>query len=375
MSSILLPRTKLAVLVVVFVAVFAFSDAAIASDPAVRFEHAQKQMRDGNLENALADLGDLREQYPWDVDYSLARAQVLERMGRDDEALLELDTATRLAPEYEDVWRLRYAIISRQAGAEDEAHRETERRDMAERFPAASWWRLPDDPARWTVLLGTGYDSLSNGLPSWNDQFIEVSREQSDRNRYGLRLARNQRYAEADYALGLNANHTSPNGWFAGGGLSLANNALFQPDLAYNAYAGMPFATGWVFTAAYGRREFPDTTVSSVVGTLEKYHGDFRFAYGLTHSHLHSASGFMGHTLTANWYLNDRSSFGLTLSTGQEAESLGNGQVLESDVSGISLSGRYAISSRYGLQWWLGTHEQGDFYRRQFLGMAISIQL
>jgi len=371
MNNILLACAKFAV----FAAALVFSGNALASDPAERFEHAQEQMRAGYLEKALAEFGDLREEYPWDVDYSLAKAQVLDRMARDDEALLELESAAHLAPEYEEVWRLRYTIMSRQTGAENDASLETLRSDIAERFPTASWWQLPDDPAQWTVFVGTGFDQLSNGLPGWNDQFVELSREQSDRNRIGLRLARNQRYNEADYALGVSAHHTSPGGWFVGGSLSFADDAMFQPDLGYNAYAGMPFATDWVITTAYRRREFPDTIVSSLIGTLEKYHGDFRFAYGLTHSHLHSASGFMGHTLTANWYSSDKTSFGLTLSTGQEAESLGNGQVLESDVSGITLSGRYAINNRYGLQWWLGTHEQGDFYRRQFLGMAISIEL
>ena len=58
---------------------------------------------------------------------------------------------------------------------------------------------------------------------------------------------------------------------------------------------------------------------------------------------------------------------------GGQAESLGNGQVLETDVRGITLNGRRAINERVAIQWWLGLHEQGDFYRRRFLGMAVSI--
>lgn len=83
----------------------------------------------------------------------------------------------------------------------------------------------------------------------------------------------------------------------------------------------------------------------------------------------------MGHTLTTNWYFNDVASIGVTLSGGEEAEAVGNGAVLKTDVRGVSLSGRYQLGERYTLQGWIGTHEQGDLYRRRFLGLAISIRI
>jgi hypothetical protein len=33
------------------------------------------------------------------------------------------------------------------------------------------------------------------------------------------------------------------------------------------------------------------------------------------------------------------------------------------------------LSSRFELNWWLGSHEQGDFYRRDYAGLGIRIGL
>ncbi len=337
---------------------------AVAQNPTERFQHAQQLIRDGNLDDALQTLDALRADYPQDVDYVFSRALVLERLGRDEDALIDLEPATQLAPDYEDVWRFRFVMLSRQAVLDEPSERESLQAEMAQRFPEASWWRSPDDTELWTLLAGVGLDTLSNGLPNWNQEFFELSRETPGRHRVALGLSRNERYNNADYSLRTSAQITGPGNWYAGAGLSIADSASFQPDLGYNAYVGKPFAEKWVFNLAYRRSEYADTTVSSVVGTVEKYHEDLRFA-----------SSFASHAITTNWYFRDNASIGVTVNHGQEAESLGNGRVLESDVSGLSISGRYQINQRYGLQWWLGSHEQGDFYRRQSIGMAVSIRL
>ena len=348
---------------------------AYADTPAEQFREGQQLMRSGDLDAALEQFERLRKRYPWDADYSLGRAQVLDLQGRDGDALTELEETTRLAPDYEDAWRLRYNILSRQPQADGGENLQAIREQASRRFPLASWWRQADDPAQWTVLVGAGRDQLSNDLPSWNNQFAEVLYEKARQYQLGARLGRDERYDEADYSLGLTASRTWASGWLAGASLLLANDAAFQPDMGFGVFAGTPFGDGWVGTVGYRRKEYSTETVGSIAGTLEKYAGNFRFAYTVNSSRLQGASSFMGHTFTTNWYFTDDASVGVTLSTGKEAESLGNGQVLESDVDGMSLTGRYQFNDRYGLQWWLGSHDQGDFYRRQSFGMAVSIKL
>jgi hypothetical protein len=42
-------------------------------------------------------------------------------------------------------------------------------------------------------------------------------------------------------------------------------------------------------------------------------------------------------------------------------------------VSNLTLTGNEAFSPRLSLGWWLGTHEQGDFYRRDYAGLSVRV--
>lgn len=315
--------------------------------PAERFALVQSLRGSGDLDAALEELEDLRADFPNDVDYSFARAQVLVQLGRDDEALAELAIAEELAPDYDDVRILKSRLLDRRQ----------------------------DAPARWTLVLGAGHDDLSNDLPSWDSQFAELQLQQSPQRRYFARVARDARYAAADTSFGMGLENGWDSGWFAGAELGSANNPTYQPELGYSAHVGKSLRDGWVADLRYRRREYDAATVGSLTGTVEKYFGDYRVAYGLSWSRLHGGSYFNNHVLTLNWYYGNASSIGITINTGNEAEALGNGQVLETDVSGVTLSGRRALNERLSLSWWLGTHEQGDFYRRRFLGVAVSIRI
>ena len=346
-------------------------------DPALRLKRAQVYSYAGQRHIALRELDKLRREYPADVDYALARARLLGQMQRDEEALQELQVATKLAPSYEEVWKLRLDILSRQSDLEAQSEWETLRREAAGRFPKSTWWQEQQtrDETQWIVLLGASHEDLDNGLPNWSHQFVELIRETEDDLRLGFRLNRDVRNDTADVTLGLNAEHVWSSGWFGGIDIGFSGNPHFQPKTAYSGHLGRPLGDGWVADLRYRRREYLAATVDSFIGTIEKYYGDFRFAYSPGLSRLDGSPSFANHTMTVNWYYDEDSNIGITMNTGTEAESIGNGQVLVTDVKGMLLSGRRPLNQRFALQWWLGYHEQGDLYRRRFLGLAVSIRI
>lgn len=343
-----------------------------SASPADRFHNVRQLLRNNELDTALVEVSQLRSDYPHDVDYAFARAQILERLQRDDEALSELALATGLAPEYEDVWRLRLLILSRYP---DKPEYDAVAAEVASRFPMATWQQPDVVQPFWNLNVGAAYDKLSNDLPSWDNQFIGLAYEKPQHYRYGAELARDARFAGADYSLRLSTRHSFMSRWFAGAALGIADDPQFQPGQDYGLHVGAQIGDGWTTTLAFRRREYTGTSVNSLIGSVEKYYGSYRFAYSMTAAQLEGSSTSLGHTFTTNWYINDKSSIGITLSGGEEAEAIGNGAVLKTDVRGVSLSGRYQLGERYTLQGWLGTHEQGDFYRRRFLGLAISIRI
>lgn len=345
--------------------------------PAERFATARALGEAGNDADALAMLDALRQQFPDDVDYALARAQVLARQQRDMEALAELTVASELAPGYEAVWRLRYGLQARQPGKEAGRKLDELRDEASRRFPEANWWQQPqiEAPRRWTLSAGIGVDTLDNDQPNWNEQFFEAQFEHSAAARYRLRAARSSRFDAADGQYGLGAEWRFSDDWFAGMDANFSSDPRFLPDRDLGGHVGRTLADGWVAGLRYRHRSFPTATVNTVIGSAEKYFGSFRAAYSLSISRLDGAGNTLGHGFVVNWYLDDRHSFGVSLATGDEAEAIGPGQVLETRVRGLSVSGRHGVSNRMGISWYAGLHEQGDFYRRHYVGLAVSIRI
>lgn len=350
--------------------------AASPDDPALLFERARILAYGGDDAAALDAVTRLRERFPHDVDYMLLRAQLLAQLGHEPEALDDLRRAAAAAPDYEAVWRLRHALLSAGPGAQDSVELASVRRESAARFPDADWWRpAPPAPAEWTLTAGAAHDKLSNGLPSWRQSFIQVDRRGADGDRYFLRAAHDDRYDNTDTAVAGGADFELRAGWFAGGAAGFAASPAFLPELDASVHFGRTLADGWVAGVRYRRRDYAATGVDMLAGTVERYAGAYRIAYTLGISKLSGASASLGHGLATNWYYSDAGSVGLALNFGEEAEAIGAGQVIETDVRGVTLSGRRRLGDRAELQWWLAAQEQGDFYRRHTVGLAVSFRL
>ena len=345
-----------------------------SGDRELRFTLAQVFGYLGDYEAAHREYAILYEQDSENVDYVFGLAQSLAGLQRDADALVQLEDAVRLAPDYEAVWRLRFSIQLRQTSANSDRELERLRRASALRFPQANWWQAvpADKPRAWTVVAGVGIDDLSRNLPSWDHQFLEIRYKRDVSATYLLRAERAGRFDASDAQYVFGGEWQWAENWFAGLDVGLTSDAVFLPHNAYSVHLGKSLGHGWVTDVRYRRREYDSVSVATVTGTAEKYFGDFRAAYALGVSHLRGAGRSLSHTATLNWYVTPKSSYGVSLTSGEEAEVIGPSRILETDVRGLTFSGRHRISERFGFDWWLGVHEQGDFYRRRYGGVAIS---
>jgi YaiO family outer membrane protein len=342
--------------------------------PWQRYERAQTFARSGAAEAALADFDALVAEFPDDADYLLGRAQMQARLGQDAAAVETVERALRLAPGYEDVWQLRLRLAER---AGDEAAVAALRAEVAARFPGASWWQPPPAAVefrRW-LSAGSGTDRLSNGAPEWSREHLRLDWEMAESGALSAELSRSERFEESDSSLHVEGLWEALPDWRFGAGVAATRDARFLPQREVSFDATRAWARGWGSAFGIRRRDYATGDVSTFSVTGEKYVSDYRIAYRLDRSYQADADSALTHMLALTWYPNDKRSLGVTLGAGKEIEVIGLGQLLRTSVGNVTLTGNEKLSTRLSLSWWLGTHEQGDFYTRDYVGLAVRIGL
>jgi len=345
-------------------------------DPALRFRRAQVLGWSGDPQAALAAYDGLLADYPDNVDYVYGRALALRQLGREAEALQAARRAARLAPDYEAVRRLELRLAR---GRLPEAEVEALTAEASDRFPGAGWWRSDTSgdrsgsrgQTRYFLTAGAGYESLTDGLPGWQQQFVRLDREDAGPVGYHASVSRYERYDRSDTELGLGGRWQAGDDWSLELALALAGGADFLPETGVSGRVRRQLGDGWNVAAGLRQRRYEETTVTTWSGEAEHYFGNYRAAYRLNASRLHGAATSLSHVVSLGWYPRAGLSFGLVAATGEEAEVIAPGQILETDVDSLTLTGRHALTPRVTLDWWLGTHRQGDIYRRRYAGLAV----
>ena len=339
------------------------------TDTTLRYQLARVLTWSGQHDAALGTYDELLTQEPVNADYYLGRPLVLTRLGRDDEALHVTQAALALAPDYEDVWRLHYGLVGRLEGADAQA---LVRSQVAARYPTASWWHAPPTFPHFTrfVSLGWGLERLSTDAPDWDLSFVRFDWERSKTMNVFGELVRSTRFDATDLGLAVGGSWRGLEDWNLTAAASLVPNSNFEPQQELSFGAGHSWSGGWGTEFALRQRRYASDTVSTYSVTGEKYFSDYRIAYGANFSRLHHKASSVGHIMSLGWHPGGGRSIALVVAGGDEAEAIGIGQVLKTDVQSITLTGRNRLSDRVVLSWWVGTHRQGNFYRRRYAGLA-----
>jgi YaiO family outer membrane protein len=304
----------------------------------------------------------------------LGRAQMQARLGQDEAAVATAEDALRLAPDYEDVWQLRLRLAERTGDAAAVA---ALRAQVAARFPDATWWHAAPTPVeyrRW-LSAGSGTDRLSNDAPDWSREYLRLDWETAKAGTLFAELSRANRFDESDSSLYVGGAWKALASWQLGAGVAYTEDARFLPERELTLDATRAWAYGWGTAFGVRRRDYATGDVATYSFTGEKYVADYRIAYRLDHSRQDGADSALTHALALTWYPSDKRSVGVTLGSGEEIEIIGLDQLLRTSVANVTFTGNEKLSARLSLSWWLGTHEQGDFYRRDYAGLSVRVGL
>jgi YaiO family outer membrane protein len=355
--------------------------AELAADPGdelARFRLAQVLAWSNDYAAALAEYGALIAQHPDNADYIFGRAQVLGWDRQDGAAVAELERARTLAPDYEAVWQLELAILGR--SDRTSAQLESLRALAAQRFPDAAWWRRaepdtgPYEERGMPTLLTAGIarEALSNGAPDWESLFAQVRHPLDRRRALQAGISHEQRFGASDVLLTGGADWRLSARWSTGVELALGPDTNFLPRGAATAWGLRALPRGWETELRFRRRAYSEADVSSVAVSVARYIGNFRASYGVDFARLHGQATSTAYSAAVSYDRSANTRFSASVVSGQEAEAVGAGLVLRTDVRGIDIGGRHALGERSSVSWWVGSQRQGDLYRRKHVGISIT---
>ena len=134
---------------------------------------------------------------------------------------------------------------------------------------------------------------------------------------------------------------------------------------------------GWGYAGGYERRSYTDVGATIYSLMLDRYVGNYRFAYRVSAANLSNVAGLaLTHDLRGTRYYGARgdSSVGLDLTAGRDVENLGT-SVLVSPVRGASISGVHWFAREWALDWNLETQSLNGLYSRSGGSLGLRYRL
>lgn len=221
-------------------------------------------------------------------------------------------------------------------------------------------------PHPWELRVEGARESLDRGLPDWTEVLAQVRYRPTVRTtalagyrsteRFGLRDREGFAAAYVPIPLGRAQLHVEGS-WSPTHRVLARHSGLVEIVL--------PFATGWVASVGGSASSYMTGDARAAWAGIEKYHGDFRYAYQARVSRPDGAGWAPTHRLAASWYRGELTFATLSASRGREAENIVPVGLLQADVRAASLSAGIEITPRWGLVAELGWVRQGDFYTRR----------
>ncbi|WP_434457450.1 YaiO family outer membrane beta-barrel protein [Stutzerimonas urumqiensis] len=291
---------------------------------------------------------------PDNADYLLGQGQALLWADRPQAAMVPLERAARLAPEYALVQQ-----VMQQARAA-----------LSTPVTIAGQPVQPQAERRHELELSYRTDDLDSGFDDWQTQRLDyVSTRAEGLGWYGA-LLREQRFGDWDPGLELGAVIALDENWTLQPEVGYQHDPFFLPKWHADLRLQRRLPAGFLGAASVRRTEYETSRVDRLALSVERYWNDWRAGYTLNITDVSNAGTPIGHDLSLDYYYDGLSYLGLRGTFGEE-EAVEGQRLLTSDVRAVSLQGRHWFDTRWALTWEIGRHEQGDLYTRDWVQLGL----
>jgi len=212
---------------------------------------------------------------------------------------------------------------------------------------------------------GSSYERLTNGQPDWKSVYLEGAHTFAPRQTLYGALREVERFdlhdgqIEAGYYHPFSSRLTG----HVEGNASPQHN--FLPMSSLFGELALELSRGWVASGGYRHNEYTATHTRILSAGLERYFASYRAYYTLNNGRPEDTGSATAHRVGLDYYYaEERSRIGVSATFGSEVENIVPNGVVTSDVRAFGIYGRHWLSQAWALSWEIGSHEQGDFYRR-----------
>ncbi len=215
-------------------------------------------------------------------------------------------------------------------------------------------------------------DNLDNGYQDWREAGAEFAWRDSPGRLFLFRARTTERYGLPDVEAAFLAALPLANGWtlsFEGSGVSAAE---VLPEWSAAATAARVLGSGWVASGSWKETRYTTAKVSTATAGIERYLGNYRFAYAAYLSRPEGAAWSPTHRVTASWYGEGLTRLEVGAARGRESENTPAG-LITSAVRNATLVGCLGITPSWGLTVDLERQRQGDLYTRKAIRIGARV--
>ena len=213
--------------------------------------------------------------------------------------------------------------------------------------------------------LETGYatDRLTNGYQAWESQYVNLFLPMQQRGMFNIQANHLRRYGITDKALSVA--YAYP---FSVGVLNIevgyAGNAAYLPKNNWGFSWNGRLPQNFGYTVGTLQRQYLESQSATYQLGVEKYFGNFRFAYTGLLSTINGTQATYGQLLQAQWVGENMNKIGLSYAQGLEPMVVSPGALAAIQTQYIQADGLYWLNKNVGITLSIWHGMQGDFYQR-----------